>query len=425
MALGMPQLPIIVVPHPPKRYTADQFRTFADAAVPEIVHVLTTPADQLAKEYRNKEYPRPKAVVRSRPVFAAEGPEVRGSIEAANRLFYGRGWTDGLPIIPPTRPAVARMLQYTDRDPDEVMAIFKPRRGKATVEKIAINAVMAGCIPEYFPVVLAAVEAMAAPEFNLAGIIATTNPASPLLIINGPVVKELEVNCGYGLFGSVMRANAAIGRAVRLVVLNIAGGEPGIYDRSTFGQAGKYSLCMAENEAENPWEPLNVERGYRKEVSTVTVFGGAAPQNVLDMTSTTGEGILSTMCGNMVASGSNNIAAGAGQPLIIFGPEQAAVLARDGFNKQKIREYIYEYARAPYPPYTIAADHEDLCFTWQDHPVHTVASSPEEIMIMVAGGGGSHSSFVASFFDGTRAVTRPIALKDGTPVKSVQEFTLS
>ncbi|MBI2908799.1 MAG: hypothetical protein HYX92_14245 [Chloroflexi bacterium] len=421
-ALGIGQLPIIMVPHPPKRYTAEQFRPFADKALDEIVHVLTTPADKLGREYRDKAYPKPKAIVRSRPVFATESIEVKGSIDAANRLFYGRGWTDGLPIMPPVRSEVEKMLDYTDRDPEEVVAVFEPRRGKATVEKIAINAVMAGCDPEYFPVVLAAVEAMAEPKFNLAGIIATTNPASPLVIINGPVARELKVNSGYGLFGSVMKANATIGRAVRLVVLNIAGGEPGIYDRSTFGQAGKYSFCIAENEDENPWEPLNVELGYGKDVSTVTVFGGAAPQNVLDMTSTTGEGILSTMIGNMVCAGNNHIAIGGGQPLVIFGPEQAAVLARDGFDKKRIRDYIYEYARAPYPPYPIDTDHEDLAFTWQDHPIHTVADSPGEIMIMVAGGGGSHSSFVAAFFDYTRSATRPLALRNGKPARSVQDF---
>ncbi|MBI2907909.1 MAG: hypothetical protein HYX92_09660 [Chloroflexi bacterium] len=418
----MPQLPIIMSPHPPKRFTADQFRPFADKALAEVVHVLTTPAEELVEEYRKKAYPQPKAAVRSRPAFAPESLELKGSPTAANRIFYGRGWTDGLPIIPPTRSAVEKMLAYTDRDPQEEVAVFKPRSGKATVEKIAINAVMAGCVPEYFPVVLAAVEAMGEPRFNLQGIIATTNPASPMVIMNGPVVKELEVNCGYGLFGSVMRANATIGRAVRLVVLNIAGGEPGIYDRSTFGQAGKYSMCIAENEAENPWEPLHVELGYSKDASVVTVFGGAAPQNILDMTSTTAEGILSTICGNLVATGSNNICTGGGQPLVILGPEQAAVLARDGFDKKKVRDYIYEYARAPYPAYSISAENEELCFTWQDHPIHRVALSPDEIMIMVAGGGGSHSSFVASFLDATRAASRPLALKNGALVKTVEEF---
>ncbi|MFH1486457.1 MAG: hypothetical protein ABIH46_10325 [Chloroflexota bacterium] len=420
----MPQLPIIVEKHPPKRFTPEQVRGHADDNLPEIVHVLTTPDDKLAGEYRNKQYPTPKAAVRSRPEFATGALEVKGSIAAANRLFYGRGWTDGLPIIPPTRSEVDGMLAYSDRDPKDVVAVFKPRNGKATVEKVAINAVMAGCQPEYFPVVLAAVEAMSEPKFNLAGIIATTNPASPLVIINGPVVKELQINCGYGLFGSVMRANATIGRAVRLVVLNIAGGEPGIYDRSTFGQTGKYSLCIAENEDENPWEPLHVELGYPRDVSTVTIFGGAAPHNIIDMMSTTGKGLLSTMIGNMVASGTNNIIAGGGQPLAIFGPEQASVLARDGFDKKSIREYLHKYARAPYPPYIVSQRAKGHSLV-KEHAIHNVASSPEDIMILVAGGGGSHASFVASFFDSTRAVTRPIAFKDGTFAKSVNDFKMS
>ncbi|MBI2908797.1 MAG: hypothetical protein HYX92_14235 [Chloroflexi bacterium] len=423
-SMGLGQLPVIVEAHPPKRFTPDQVRSHADDNIAEIVHALTTPAGTLGKEYGDKTYPQPKSTIRSKPVFGSQALETKGTIQAANRLFYERGWTDGMPVIPPTRGEVEKMLEYTDRDPAEVVAVFKPRRGKATVEKIAINAVMAGCIPEYFPVVLAAVDAMAEPKFNLAGIIATTNPASPLVIINGPAVKELEFNYGYGLFGSVMRANATIGRAVRLVILNIAGGEPGIYDRSTFGQAGKYSFCIAENEDENPWEPLHVELGYPKDTSTITVFGGAAPHNILDMMSTTAKGVLTTIVHNVVASGSNNIVAGGGQPLIIFGPEQASVLAREGFDKKKIREFIYKHARAPYPPYIVSQRTKGHSLT-KEHPIHNVASSPEDIMIMVASGGGSHASFVASFFDSTRAVTRPLALKDGTPVKSVHDFKRS
>ncbi|MBI2906816.1 MAG: hypothetical protein HYX92_04060 [Chloroflexi bacterium] len=208
---------------------------------------------------------------------------VEDSADAINQLYYDKGWTDGLPIVCPTEERVLRMLRYSDRQPGDVAAEVAPLYGEATVEKIAINAVMAGCLPQYLPVVVAAVEAVAVEEFNLYGIQGTTNPVTPALIVNGPIAKELNINAGPNLLGQGNRANATIGRAIRLIMLNIGGGAPDTVDKATHGQPGKYTFCFAENEGESPWEPLHVERGYAQEVSTVTVAGVTGTTNVLTL----------------------------------------------------------------------------------------------------------------------------------------------
>src|SRR5262249_24111947 len=161
----------------------------------------------------------------------------------------------------------------TDGDPEQVLGMLPPRQGEATVEKLAINAVMAGCLPEYLPVLIAAVEAVADPDFNLDGVQATTHPVAPLIVVNGPLARRLNINSGYNCFGQGFRANATIGRAMRLVLMNVGGGLPGTGDRSTQGSPSKFSYCIAENEEANPWEPLHVERGFPRDVSTVTVSG--------------------------------------------------------------------------------------------------------------------------------------------------------
>ena len=241
---------------------------------------------------------------------------------------------------------MAKMLAYTGRDPKEVFAILPPRWGEATVEKMAVNAVMAGCLPQYFPVVLAAVSAMAEEAFNLYAVQATTHPCSPLILVNGPLAKELNINGRYNALGQGWRANATIGRAVRLILLNIGGGEPGVLDRATVGQPGKYSYCLAENEAENPWTPLHVEKGFSKEDSTVTVFAAEAPHNINDHRSTTAKDILKTIAHSIAIPGCNN-ALTAGEFLLLLGPEHAATIAGDGFSKEDVKKFLYEEARVP------------------------------------------------------------------------------
>ena len=200
-------------------------------------------------------------------------------VEEVNRLFEARGWTDGLPVVPPTLTRVEAMCATTARAPSDVLGEVEPLRGEATVEKIAANAVMAGCRPEHFPVVLAAVEAVLDPAFNMRGVQTTDENVAPLLIVSGPLAARLGINAGFGALGPGWRANAAIGRAVRLVMLNLGGGWPGAVSLAGLGQPGRYTLCLAERE-DSPWPPLHVELGYRPEQSTVTVLRAETAINV-------------------------------------------------------------------------------------------------------------------------------------------------
>lgn len=354
----------------------------------------------------------------------ARGPrarliEIEDSFAEINETFYERGWTDGLPIVPPTEEAVAAMLRGTDRDPDEVLGVLPPRQGEATVEKVAINAVMAGCLPEYLPVVLAAVEAVAQPEFNLDGVQATTHPVAPLIVVNGPLATRLQINSGYNCFGQGFRANATIGRALRLVLMNVGGGIPGSGDRSTQGSPSKYTYCVAENEAANPWEPLHVERGFPRAVSTVTVIGAEGPHNIQEHFSNTGLGILQTVAGAMGQAGSNNIL-GHGYPMLSLGPEHAATIAADGYTKAQIREYIYR--EAAYPLARLSAEYveglrqRNTIGAEVDDGLARIMARPEDLLIIVAGGPGKHSCWHPTFGGATKPVTRVIADRHGQPL---------
>lgn len=248
---------------------------------------------------------------------------------------YEKGWTDGLPVVPPTPERVERMLSGTAREPDELIAAVPPKWGRATVEKVAINAVMAGCKPAYFPLILAAVAAMTNEQFNLHGVQVTTSHVGPMLIVNGPIRKQLEINDGFNLFGQGWRANATIGRALRLVCTNIGGALPGELDRAAFGHAGKYTCCIAEKEEVSPWGAMHVDRGFQADDSTVTVFAAAGPQTVNDHGNNTAEGILNTISQNIAAPGNSS-----GETLLVIGVEHAKTISEDGFSKADVRRYI-------------------------------------------------------------------------------------
>ncbi|MFH1487231.1 MAG: hypothetical protein ABIH46_14260 [Chloroflexota bacterium] len=351
----------------------------------------------------------------------AERALLEDSWEAVNDLFYERGWTDGLPIVPPTEQRVLKMLEYTDREPQEVVADVPPAGTGATVEAIAINTVMAGCLPSYLPVIITAVEAMTQPEFNLYGLQCTTNPVAPLAILNGPVAKELDVNSGPNCLGQGRRSNATIGRAIRLVLLNIGGAAPGTVDKATQGQPAKYSFCVAEYEEANPWEPLHVERGFPREVSTVTVVGASGTTNII-VASKNGRGILDEVADALGAVGSNNLRYGVGEPLIVFPPEMAAIVARDGYSKTTAKQYVFEKCGRPVAdlPKQFA---EEIARRREAKVVEVAypCEKADDIMIMVAGGILCHTTLLPTF-GMTTAVTKPIALKNGSPVASVNDF---
>jgi hypothetical protein len=341
--------------------------------------------------------------------------DAAGEVWAVSQFLYERGRTDGLPVIPPTEPLVLEMLEHTDRAADEVVGYVEPSQAGATVEAVAINAVMAGCRPEYLPVVLAAVEAIGEPAFNLFGIQATTNPVAPLIIVNGPLATALEINARGNCFGQGFMANATIGRALRFVLLNIGGGTPQTLDKATQGQPAKFGFCVAENEAESPWEPLHVERGYPAEASTVTVISVTGTQNILDMASRSARGLLQMFCSHAGTAGVQNVLLGGG-PLFAISPEHAQILARDGFTKQDVRQYLYEHARAPLTEFSreniaevLAKRRPRWCVPENPDARIPIADRPEDITIIVAGGPGPHSQFLPSFGQ-TEPVTRTISV---------------
>ncbi len=331
---------------------------------------------------------------------------VADSAEAVSNLFFEKGWSDGLPTIPPTREAVERMLAGTNRDPADIAAAIPPRWGEATVEKIAINAVMAGCLPDYLPLIITAVTAMYEESLNLRSVQPTTHPASPLLIVNGPIAKKLDINSNSGAFGPGWRSNATIGRAIRLILMNIGGALPGKTDMSTQGQSCKYTFCIAENEEENPWEPLHVEKGFDALTSTVTVVAVENPHNINDHDATTAEEVLTTIAGTMATMGNNNVLNQSGNPVLALGPEHAATIARSGFSKSDVKAFIHEKARIP-----LRRFHEKVMRrrypNFDENALIPVIHKKEDIMVIVVGGPGKHSSFLPSFGH-LHAVTKAI-----------------
>jgi hypothetical protein len=269
-----------------------------------------------------------------------------GSQEDPVESAYARGWSDGLPVVPPTPERVLRMLGGTPRASSEVVAVVPPDLVECTVEKAAINAVMAGCLPEYLPVVLAALEAACTDQFNIHGVLATTYAAGPVVIVNGPVVARIGMNSGVNALGQGNRANATIGRALQLIVRNVGGGRPGGVDRATHGNPGKYTFCFAEDEAGSPWEPLAVERGVAPGRSAVTLFAGSGLQPMLDQRSRTPESLASSLaaCLRVVAHPKLALAWDA---LLIVSPEHARVFREAGWTRQRLRDELFGRLRLP------------------------------------------------------------------------------
>lgn len=338
--------------------------------------------------------------------------EAPDDLDAINRVYRERRWSDGLPVVPPTVERVERMLDGTRRARDEIVAQVAPGFGAATIERIAINAVLAGCDPGCLPVVIAAVEAVAAPEFNLQGIQATTNPVAVWVIVNGPAAGRLGVNGSFNCLGQGAWANATIGRALRLVLQNVGGALPGEMDRATHGQPGKYSFCCAENEAASPWDPLHVERGFRREASTVTVVGAEGTMNMNTHTKEASE-LLRAIAETMQHPPSNDYCHG-GEPWLVLSVEHAEILKAGGLAKRDVKRRLWELSRMPARRMTAkdllrveSSRGKELGRIGPD-TLLPVAPRPEDIWFVIAGGPGTHSVYVPSFGN-TRAVTREIA----------------
>jgi hypothetical protein len=339
--------------------------------------------------------------------------------EEAVEFYFQQGWTDGLPIVPPTPARVERMLQGTRRDAAELIGLIPPNYGQATVEKIAINAVMAGCLPAYLPVVISAVQAIIDPQFNLHGVQATTGPHSPLCIVNGPMRRTLAINGGPNAFGPGWRANSTIGRAVKLIMRNLGGAKPGEIDKSTLGHPGKYTFCIAENEEESPWEPFHVEHGFAPDVSTTTVVAAEAPLAISDTTSRSARDLVTTIGASLAVAWNARMYL-RGQSLLVIGPEHAKTIAREGWSKADIKRFLYENVRKPLrellrgPEWELGMSRQTLpawLDTGNEHTLVPKFASPDEILIVVAGGtAGTHSACLSGWGSGftSRMVIKPI-----------------
>jgi hypothetical protein len=345
---------------------------------------------------------------------ASRTTKVPVDIEEMFDYFMKKGWGDGLPFIPPTRERVERMLEANPKlDPDELLGLIPPRRGHATIRQVAVNAVMAGCRPEYLPVVVTAVQCVLDPSWNLPAIQATTHPAAPLVVINGPIAKQIGANWSYGVFGPGNRANATIGRAMRLIFMNIGGARPGAGDQSGQGQPSKYTYCIAENEVESPWEPLHVTRGLHPEQSAVTVFGGTNPENVNDHVSGNPVGILTTMADVIATMGSNNTYYNMLEILCVFGPEHAQIIASHGWTREDVQYYLYEHAREPLGKlrgggmYGMHTWPNWMTCETDDDKLMPVVRDPRDMVVMVSGAKSKHSAVVKSYA-ANRSVTLPL-----------------
>ncbi len=268
-----------------------------------------------------------------------------GDAEDDIEACFSRGWTDGLPVVPPTPQRVLRMLAGTTRLPGEVLGLVPPELAPCTVEKVAINAVMAGCKPEYMPVVLAAVEAALIEEFGMHGLLCTTMFAGPVLIVNGPMARAVGVNSGVNALGQGHRANASIGRALQLVIRNVGGGRPGEIDRSTLGTPGKYSFCFAEAE-DSTWEPLSVQRGYARGASTVTLFAGEGVQGVVDQKSRSPESLARSFALCLRAVDHPKLAM-AGDALLVVSPDHCRVFLEAGWSKARLHDELTKLLLLP------------------------------------------------------------------------------
>ncbi len=277
--------------------------------------------------------------------FSENGIEARkvelGEWDDEMEACFERGWTDGLPVTPPTDARILRMLNGTNRDPKDIIGKVPPNLVPITVEKAAINAVMAGCKPEYFPVVLAALEAALEPVFTMHGLLCTTCFSSPIIIVNGPIAKAIGMNWGMNVLGQGNRANATIGRALQLIIRNVGGGIPGDLDRSTFGGPGKYTFCFAEDETDPSWEPLSVARGFKRGENAVTLFQGDGVQGFIDQRSSTPEQITKSLASSLLAVGHPKLAEFT-NALLVLSPEHYAIYRNAGWDRKRITEELHQ-----------------------------------------------------------------------------------
>jgi hypothetical protein len=331
-------------------------------------------------------------------------PDAGGAME----LCYTNGWTDGLPVVPPTAERIRAMLEAGGIAAQQQIAFIENRQVSVTAEKVAINAVMAGCKAEYMPVIVAAVEALADPVYGYHGPATSTGGSAVFMVVNGPIARELDINCGDNLFGPGWRANATIGRAIRLIMRNVIGTLPGELDRSSLGHAGKYSFCIAENEKDSPWPAFHTTRGFRAEQNAVTIFAAYAPHQYSNRLSATPEGVLATACAHMKVSAGT---ARHPQYAMVFAGEHQAIMKKAGWTRERVQQHVYENSQSTLAelkrinllPGAVTPEDESTLFP--------LVEVPQDLLVIAAGGfAGVQSAFIPGWGSkrGSQSVTREI-----------------
>ncbi len=329
--------------------------------------------------------------------------------------YFEQGWTDGLPVVPPTPETVAAMVDALGGEPDYLETRVPPRWGNLTREVLGVNLVLAGCKPAYAPVVRAAILALCGTHFNLNGIQATTHMAAPLLIVNGPIRHEIGMNAGANVFGSGNRANATIGRALRLIMLNVGGGWPGDLDKSTLGHPGKYTFCIAEHEEASPWAPYHVDQGYRPDDSTVFCIATEGPHSVTNHVANDPQGVLDSLVSAMSTIAHNN-AVNSGSCAVVIGPEHAATIAAAGWTRSDVRRYLWSHTTNTFDDISFQGRYgkiynRNLPRWYRREPGARIpiVPSPDDIHLFVAGGeAGRFSAFLPGWGHMTSPVLRGI-----------------
>jgi thiol-disulfide isomerase/thioredoxin len=347
------------------------------------------------------------------PALEMNLPDNEDPVEYCFRTFH-----DALPVVPPTRERIDRMLKATTLDPLTVIGRIPPCYGEATVEKIAANAVMAGCLPEMMRILIPLVRAVCDERFNAHGVQATTQFAAPLIVVNGPIREELGFHSRQNLFSNVARSNSTVGRALQLILLNLGGARPQTIDMSTMGNAGKFSFCIAENEEESPWEPLHVELGFKPDESTLTLFAAGSPHGISEQAARTARGVLKTITYSLAVNWSYRSCRSV-EVFLILAPEHVKTIQRDGWSKQDVRNFLFENTGVPLRYYrddepgegTKARDtYKEIVIDGE--PCYQKFNSPDSIKIIVAGGtAGKFSAMMQGWQSGPRGsqmVTYPV-----------------
>lgn len=343
----------------------------------------------------------------SLPEFASTVHEVADAM-AANELFQREGWTDGLPIVPPTEDAVARFLAAAELDAAAVIGTEPVRRRSITAEKVAIAAVMAGCLPEYLPVVVATVKAMCQPEYALHGSTASTGGSAPFIIVNGPVRLAIGMNATHNVLANASRANATIGRSIRLILLNVLGGIPGQLDRSTLGHPGKFTFCVAEDEEDSPWPPLSLERGVPAGVSAVTALQVESPHQIMNEWTHDPKEILDTYVAAM-RSNMLTYSIWEGNYAFVIPKQHREIFAAAGWTRQNIRDYVFEKARVKRGEWR-GVGKAAVAGRKDEDKVYCALRSPDDLLVVAAGGpaGGFGAILPPWYGKKSLAVTMPI-----------------